>query len=111
MRDIVRIGLKYMVSLDQDFENVVLLQHARVDILYLMVGMLQDSVLTQEVFESEASYTITYYDNPLQPGIAPRWSDQNLLGGRAKKVEQMPRRELNQEEYQRRQKIALAMLQ
>ncbi|CAJ1400238.1 unnamed protein product [Effrenium voratum] len=38
MRDIVRIGLKYMVSLDQDFENVVLLQHARVDILYLMAG-------------------------------------------------------------------------
>lgn len=30
--------------------------------------------LTQEVFESEQSYTITYYDNPLQPGIAPRWS-------------------------------------
>ena len=28
-----------------------------------------------QVFESENSYTITYYDNPLQPGIAPRWSD------------------------------------
>ena len=45
MRDIVRIGLQYIVSLEQDFENVVLLQHARVDILYLMVGMLNDGLL------------------------------------------------------------------
>jgi len=110
MRDIVRIGLKYMVSLEHDFENVVLLQHARVDILYLMVGMQQDGMLTQEVFESENSYTITYYDNPLQPGIAPRWSDQNRLTGKRLKSD-LPRRELNQEEYQRRQKHALAMLQ
>ncbi|CAK9038482.1 unnamed protein product [Durusdinium trenchii] len=113
MRDIVRIGLQYIVSLEHDFENVVLLQHSRVDILYLMVGMLSDGVLTQEVFESEQSYTITYYDNPLQPGIAPRWSDQNRLTGRshAQRDAQLPRRELNGEEFQRRKKIALAMLQ
>mmetsp|Transcript_9558 Transcript_9558/g.17747 ORF Transcript_9558/g.17747 Transcript_9558/m.17747 type:complete len:385 (-) Transcript_9558:131-1285(-) len=110
MRDIVRIGLKYIVSLEQSFENVILLQHARVDILYLMVGMVHDIILTQEVFESEVAYTITYYDNPLQPGIAPRWSDQNRLTGRALKPG-LPRRELNQEEFQRRQKHALAMLQ
>jgi len=108
MKDIVRVGLNYMVSLDLVLENVVLLQHARVDILYLMVGLLQEGELTQEMFESEESYTITYYDNPLQPGIAPRWGDQN--GKKAKKRE-MPRRELNFEEFQRRQKHALAMLE
>ena len=110
MRDIVRLGLKYIVSLEHQFENVVLLQHARVDILYLMVGLVNDTILTQEVFESEASYTITYYDNPLQPGICPRWSDQNQLSGRKVQPDR-PRRELNMEEFQRRQKIALAMLQ
>lgn len=110
MRDIVRLGLKYIVSLEHQFENVLLLQHARVDILYLMVGLVNDSILTQDVFESEASYTITYYDNPLQPGITPRWSDQNQLGGRKVKPD-LPRRELNTEEFQRRQKHALAMLQ
>mmetsp|Transcript_28440 Transcript_28440/g.51392 ORF Transcript_28440/g.51392 Transcript_28440/m.51392 type:complete len:439 (+) Transcript_28440:55-1371(+) len=108
MKDIVRIGLNYMVSLDLVLENVVLLQHARVDILYLMVGLLKEGELTQEVFEGEESYTITYYDNPLQPGIAPRWGDQN--GKKARKRD-MPRRELNFEEFQRRQKHALAMLE
>mmetsp|Transcript_105924 Transcript_105924/g.309812 ORF Transcript_105924/g.309812 Transcript_105924/m.309812 type:complete len:455 (-) Transcript_105924:206-1570(-) len=115
MRDIVRIGLNYLLSLDHDFQNVVLLQHSRVDILYLMVGMLSDGDLTQEIFDSEESYPITYYDNPLQPGIAPRWSDQNVLGAKkARKkpnVKELPRRELNFEEFQRRQKHALAMLE
>lgn len=113
MKDIVRIGLKYIVSLDHDFENVVLLQHSRVDILYLMVGYFSTGPLTQEIFESEESYPITYYDNPLQPGISPRWSDQNVLGqkrGKKKPVD-LPRRELNFEEFQRRQKHALAMLE
>merc|ERR1719487_1072959 len=91
--------------------NVVLLQHARVDILYLMVGWGSEEKLTQELFESEDSYPITYYDNPLQPGITPRWSDQNVLGARKAKVKDLPRRELNFEEFQRRQKIALAMLE
>lgn len=111
MKDIVRIGLHYMVSLDEEFENVVLLQHSRVDILYLMIGLMGQSVLTQELFESEQSYPITYYDNPLQPGIAPRWSDQNRLDGRSRKKKDLPRKELNYEEFQRRQKIALAMLE
>lgn len=108
MKDIVRIGLHYLVSLDHDFENVVLLQHARVDILYLMVGLPTATELTQELFDSEESYPITYYDNPLQPGIAPRWSDQNSSKPRRK---DLPRRELNFEEFQRRQKHALAMLE
>jgi hypothetical protein len=113
MKDIVRIGLKYIVSLDHDFENVVLLQHARVDILYLMVGYFSDGPLTQEIFESEESYPLTYYDNPLQPGIQPVWSDQNVLGQKKgkKKPEDLPRRALNYEEFQRRQKYALAMLE
>lgn len=111
MKDIVRIGLTYIVSLDHDFENVVLLQHSRVDILYLMVGMFASGPLTQEVFVSELSYTLSYYDNPLQPGITPRWSDQNVLGATKAKKKDLPRRELNWEEFQRRQKIALAMLE
>merc|ERR1719433_2660494 len=73
-----------------------------------MVGTLGTDVLTQELFESEESYTITYYDNPLQPGIAPRWGDQN---GKKYRKKDMPRRELNWEEFQRRQKHALAMLE
>lgn len=114
MRDIVRIGLNYIVSLDHDFENVILLQHARVDILYLMVGMRTEGNLTQEVWQSEQSYTISYYDNPLQPGIQPRWSDQNVLGTKKlseAKRKELPRKELNWEEFQRRQKHALAMLE
>jgi len=113
MKDIVRIGLGYIVALDHDFENVVLLQHSRIDILYLMVGMWTAGDLTQKLFESEDSYPITYYDNPLQPGIIPYWSDQNVLGSKKHKVakKDLPTRELNFEEFQRRQKIALAMLE
>jgi len=111
MKDIVRIGLNYLVALDHDFQDVILLQHSRVDILYLMVGNFNEGELTQEVFESEDSYPITYYDNPLQPGITPKWSDQNVLGGKKAKKKELPRRELNFEEFQRRQKHALAMLE
>mmetsp|Transcript_28696 Transcript_28696/g.46203 ORF Transcript_28696/g.46203 Transcript_28696/m.46203 type:complete len:458 (+) Transcript_28696:85-1458(+) len=111
MKDIVRVGLNYIVSLDHIFENVVLLQHGRIDILYLMVGLFDAGGLTQEVFESDRSYPITYYDNPLQPGIQPRWSDQNVLGGTRLKKKDVPRKELTFEEFQRRQKIALAMLE
>mmetsp|Transcript_105703 Transcript_105703/g.297298 ORF Transcript_105703/g.297298 Transcript_105703/m.297298 type:complete len:401 (-) Transcript_105703:99-1301(-) len=111
MKDIVRIGLNYIVALDHDFENVVLLQHSRVDILYLMVGLFNEGDLTQDIFASEESYPITYYDNPLQPGILPRWSDQNVLGSKKHKKKEVPRRELNIEEFQRRQKHALAMLE
>lgn len=111
MKDIVRIGLVYMVSLEHEFENIVLFQHSRVDILYLMVGWFTEGDLTQAIFDSEESYPITYYDNPLQPGITPRWSDQNVLGGKKAKKKNLPRRELNFEEFQRRQKYALAMLE
>jgi len=111
MRDIVRVGLNYIVALDHAFQNVVLMQHSRVDIFYLMVGILVEGDLTQVVFDSEESYTITYYDNPLQPGITPMWSDQNVLGSRKAKVKNLPRKELNFEEFQRRQKHALFMLE
>ncbi|CAE8588488.1 unnamed protein product [Polarella glacialis] len=110
MRDIVRLGLTYMISLDLTFENIILMQHSRVDILYLMVGQQCEGDLTQDIFESEESYTVTYYDNPLQPGIGPRWSDTNEKTGRRDRSD-LPRRELNFEEYQRRQKHALAMLE
>jgi len=114
MRDIVRIGLNYIVALDHQWKDLYLMQHSRVDLLYLMVGLLVDGELNQEVFDSEHSYTISYYDNPLQPGIKPTWSDQNVLGNRRLSVEkkkEMPRKELNFEEFQRRQKHALAMLE
>eukprot|EP00747_Dinoflagellata_sp_TGD_P182443 gnl/TRDRNA2_/TRDRNA2_36698_c0_seq1.p1 gnl/TRDRNA2_/TRDRNA2_36698_c0~~gnl/TRDRNA2_/TRDRNA2_36698_c0_seq1.p1 ORF type:complete len:449 (+),score=89.64 gnl/TRDRNA2_/TRDRNA2_36698_c0_seq1:45-1391(+) len=115
MRDIVRIGLNYIVSLDHEFHDVVLMQHSRVDIIYLMIGVLVEGPLTQKVFDSEDSYTISYYDNPLQPGITPMWSDQNVLGRvkrlSEKKQRELPRKELNWEEFQRRQKHALAMLE
>ncbi len=42
---------------------------------------IQDVPLTQRSFFE--GYSITYYDEPLQPGILPRWSDQNVLGGNA----------------------------
>lgn len=112
MRDIARIGLNYIISLDHDFKDVLFLQHSRVDILYLMVGTLVEGPLTQEVFGSEQSYTIQYYDNPLQPGIKPTWSDQNVLGSvRLSNKKKELRKELNWEEFQRRQKHALAMLE
>jgi len=111
MNDIVRIDLKYFVALDHDFQDVILLQHSQVDYLYLMVGNLNKGELTQEVFESEDSYPIMYYDNPLQPGITPKWSDQNVLGGKSATKKELPRRELNFVEFQRRQKHALAMLE
>jgi len=114
MRDIVRIGLNYIVSLDHEFHDVILLQHSRVDILYLMIGLLVEGPLTQEVYASEGAYTLSYYDNPLQPGITPMWSDQNVLGQKKlseRKKKELPRKELNWEEFQRRQKHAQAMLE
>lgn len=112
MKDIVRIGLQYIVAVDTEFKDVVLLQHSRIDILYLMVGMWSEGELTQDLFASENSYPITYYDNPLQPGICPRWSDQNVLASKEPpKKKNLPTRQLSGEEYQRRQKIALAMIE
>merc|ERR1711874_117183 len=73
--------------------------------------MMCEGPLTQEVYNSEWSYPIRYYDNPLQPGITPMWSDQNVLGGTKAKNKTPPRKELNFEEFQRRKKIALAMLE
>jgi len=111
MKDIVRIGLNYLVALEHSFQDIILLQHSQLDILYLLVGTLNKGELTQEAFESEDSYTITYYDNPLQPGIAPKWSDQNVLGGKKTNKKQLPCRELNLVEFQQRRKHALAMLE
>jgi hypothetical protein len=49
-------------------------------------------------------------DNPLQPGIAPRWSDQNRLSGRGKALteEQIKMKSLTLDEYIERQEQARA---
>jgi len=110
MKDIVKIGLKHLVALDHDFHDVIVLRHSQVDILYLMVGTVNEEELTQEVFESEDSYSIMYFDNPLQPGITPKWSDKYVLDEKRTKKNELPRRELNFEEFQQRRKYAFAML-
>ncbi|CAD7951674.1 unnamed protein product [Amoebophrya sp. A25] len=118
MRDIVQVGLNYLASVDiplgqESFKSIFLLRHSRIDILYLMLGLVEDEELTQEAFDRDSSYPITYYDTPLQPGIAPRWSDQNILGNdRPKDIEKrVERKELNYEEFERRQRFALAALE
>ncbi|CAD7967247.1 unnamed protein product [Amoebophrya sp. A120] len=160
MRDIIKVGLNYLASLeDHEFANIFFLRHMRIDILYLMIGVVDENVepeselyrgagstsspvqhhasaqeqagrdassassacdyLTQEMFERDSSYPITYYDTPLQPGIAPRWSDQNILAS-CEKIREMnekkaagkvERRELSFEEFERRQRYALAALE
>mmetsp|Transcript_18731 Transcript_18731/g.46829 ORF Transcript_18731/g.46829 Transcript_18731/m.46829 type:complete len:289 (+) Transcript_18731:263-1129(+) len=121
MKDIIKVGLNYLASLpDQDFSAIFFMRHLRIDILYLMIGLCDGSeVLTQDAFEGEATYPITYYDTPLQPGISPRWSDQNVLNSAAKIKDmnekrasgQVERRELSFEEFERRQRYALAALE
>lgn len=41
MRDIVKIGLNYLGSLNHvEFDNIYLLRHSRIDVLYLMIGII-----------------------------------------------------------------------
>lgn len=97
MKDIVKVGLNYIISLDLNPDpSIVFLQHSRIDILYVMA--VYEPPLTQESFDG--AYVITYYDNPLQAGITPKWSDQNISSGQRKSS--AARRELNREELLRR---------
>jgi len=98
LKDIVKLGLNYLISLDLCPDpSIVLLQHTRIDVLYVMA--VYAPPLTQESFDD--AYVITYYDSPLQAGIAPKWSDQNVLNGQG-----MPknsgRRELSENELRDR---------
>jgi len=109
MHDIVKVGLNYLTRAVEDLEarDIVFLRHQRVDILYVMVAYF--GALTQKSFDD--GYIIHYYDNPLQAGILPAWSDQNVLGG-GKKVsaETRQQRRLTAEQYERRQQLARAAL-
>ena len=79
MRRIVMIGVAYLSSVVADLaeQRVVLLRHFVVDQLYALLAY--EGPLDQEAF-SERGYVITYYDDPLQPGISATWSDQNRKG-------------------------------
>lgn len=78
MRDIVMIGLGYLANVVERMEEkeVVLLRHFVMDQMYVLLAY--DPPLDKDAFE-ERGYAITYYDNPLQSGIRPTWSDQNGL--------------------------------
>jgi len=105
MRDICKVGLHYLACAVKDLADreVAFLRHQRVDILYVMVAYQEP--LTQGAFED--GYIIHYYDNPLQAGISPAWSDQNVLGGANRvSAEVRSRRVLSAEQFARRQGYA-----
>lgn len=110
LKDIAMVGLSYLACVVEDLavREVALLRHQRVDILYIMVAF--EPPLSQAAFDQ--GYIIHYYDNPLQAGIYPAWSDQNQLDGKSTKAtaEIRSRRVLSQEQYTRRQDIARAAL-
>ena len=109
MRVIIRTGLNYLACvLDLTEKTVWVLRHARMDLMYVMVVTPESDELTQAMFDD--GYPITYMDNPLQPGIAPRWSDQNRLSGQAKALtqEQIKMKSLSLDEYIERQEQARA---
>lgn len=111
LRAIVRVGLNYLTTvLDLERKCVVLLRHRRMDQMWVMMAYNEDRELTQECFAGDG-YIITYYDNPLQPGIRPRWSDQNVLGtGRPRSEELLAAKELSLDDYIERQEVARAEL-
>lgn len=79
MRKIVMVGVAYLASVVPDLpeREVVLLRHFVMDQMYALLAY--SPPLDQDAF-SKHGYIITYYDNPLQPGISATWSDQNRLG-------------------------------
>eukprot|EP00929_Paragymnodinium_shiwhaense_P028054 TRINITY_DN16336_c0_g1_i1.p1 TRINITY_DN16336_c0_g1~~TRINITY_DN16336_c0_g1_i1.p1 ORF type:complete len:273 (-),score=47.04 TRINITY_DN16336_c0_g1_i1:113-931(-) len=107
MRAIVNVGLGYLAKvLDLETQAVVLLRHARIDILWIILAFDGNLELSQERFQVDG-YPITYYDNPLQPGIKPTWSDQNVLGvSRPRNPELLAAKELSLEDYIERQERA-----
>lgn len=107
MRAIVHVGLNYLAKvLDLNVQAVVLLRHRRIEIMWVMLAFDLGKDLNQARF-AEDGYPITYYDNPLQPGIAPTWSDQNVLGsGRPRDPELLAAKELSLEDYIERKELA-----
>lgn len=107
MQAIVHTGLGYLAKvLNLERHTVVLLQHRRIDILWVILAFEAGKELNQERFQ-EDGYPITYYDNPLQPGILPRWSDQNVLGGsRIRDPELQAAKDLSLEDYIERKELA-----
>lgn len=107
IHDIVRVGLNYLALVVDDLEDrqVIFLRHQRVDILYVMAAYFKP--LTQASFDD--GYIIHYYDNPLQAGISPAWSDQNVLGGEKRVSREIrSQRVLTAEQFARRQEFARA---
>ena len=52
MRDIVKIGLNYLGSLDHiEIRNIFLLRHQRIDILYMMLALVDSEDLSQDAFD------------------------------------------------------------
>jgi len=107
MRAIVHTGLGYLAKvLDLERQTVVLLRHRKIDILWVMLAFDIGKDLNQERF-AEDGYPITYYDNPLQPGITPNWSDQNVLSrGSARDPSLLEAKELSLEDFIERRELA-----
>mmetsp|Transcript_49203 Transcript_49203/g.86602 ORF Transcript_49203/g.86602 Transcript_49203/m.86602 type:complete len:273 (+) Transcript_49203:54-872(+) len=107
MHAIVHVGLNYLAKmLDLEKQTVVLLRHMRIDILWVMLAFDVGKELNQHVFAQDG-YPITYYDNPLQPGIKPNWSDQNVLGqGRPRDPSLLEAKELSLEDFIERRELA-----
>jgi len=82
MRSIVMIGLNYLVATVEGMEEkeVVLLRHFVMDQMYALLAYIPP--LDDDAFTIHG-YIITYYDHPLQEGIQPFWSDQNISPGGA----------------------------
>eukprot|EP00930_Biecheleria_cincta_P095283 TRINITY_DN87261_c0_g1_i1.p1 TRINITY_DN87261_c0_g1~~TRINITY_DN87261_c0_g1_i1.p1 ORF type:complete len:423 (+),score=83.93 TRINITY_DN87261_c0_g1_i1:22-1290(+) len=84
MRGIVGCGLGYLAAVVEGMESkeVVLLRHFVMDQMYALLAY--DPPLDADAFGGDRGYVITYYDHPLQSGIAASWSDQNGPTGRSK---------------------------
>lgn len=107
MQAIVQTGLNYLAKvLDLESHTVILLRHVRIDILWVMLAFEVGRELNQEVFAVDG-YPITYYDNPLQPGITPNWSDQNVLHrGVRRDPSLLEAKELSLEDFIERREMA-----
>jgi len=43
----VRVGLDYLASLRVEFRAIFLMRHCRIDILYMVLGLVEDEVLDE----------------------------------------------------------------
>jgi len=107
MRGIVKIGLGYLVTMVDNMEEkeVVLLRHFVMDQMYALLAYTPP--LDKDAF-AERGYIITYYDHPLQAGIAPSWSDQNDLDkARGRTSERIALKEIDSATVEQRKLVAL----